>query len=459
MAIQMLIYLSIAAFRVDSLNFDMCHNLASFAFGSTYVETKCTDGICRGISWADATKRKIKLGDIPGREVRCHDALAPVVLFRISNKRLKQNDTPVKSSPAQSSQMHSDTAETHRDATAVPLKYLQSHRDPRVRVTIRLHAQASYNDRPFLLMLDSASDTSYIRMRVQDCSRRSSGYLDWGKAHQKIKRLMFGTDHVQNGVDLVKEIVETAELENGFKFKVTLGLTPVCNDKNVGTGLLGGGASSDLIRAVGSFAVVPPQERFDRHKGQIDAGTVYIGKEEYSFLCEDRKPPTYIPLQLSTAKANWIVPGSIVIKGKSSALFYWWFDTGASDIILPQHAYMWLIQHIQTAGGLFENLAPSSFNRIFNCATLHKNFPAFRIRAGSHKGPMFDVRLTPLDYLADFMPDGSCFLMAYYSQVSGAPNTGVLGSKYLERVVSIFDGANRRMGFCYPYMYTSVLFR
>ena len=414
-------------------SFDICYKFALITFGANFGDPKCIGNFCSGISWGDSRRDTMMLGDVPGQDILCSDALSFVIRYRTLIKILKQEP---KSKPSET-------------IPAIGLRYLESPRDPRGRLSVRFESQSSLNDKPFVLMLDTASDYSYIRLRASHCQRRSYGYLDQGKAYVKQKQLMFGTVHLMHGVNIQKEISEIAQLENGFRFKITIGLTQICNDPNVGTGLLGGGFASNLANSVGIFSIVPPRERFNPQSALVDAGSLHLGIIDYAKFCRQKNQPTFIPISYPTYIPNWIIPGSILVNSQLFPSFNWWVDTGAGDIILPSQAYMWLIQHIQGAGGLVYDISPSKFNTVMNCARSYKSFPSLTIRLGMQAGHIFDYRLTPLDYLNHYT-DGSCSLMVYHSEVSGAPNTGILGSKFLERVVSIFDKRNRRMGFCVP---------
>ena len=337
------------------------------------------------------------------------------------------------------------------DETRVDLHYHRKVEDSRPRIHVRLVKQADNNPEPFDLLLDTGSHVSYIRTRSLKCPA-GAGYQDGGAAKPAQTALRFGEVNRPKHVLIGKQVNETALIGSGFSFPLHLNVATTCEDKYIGTGLLGAGRGSHLAKAAGVFAFMPSGRKYEFAHNTRSAGTLLIGRRDWNQYCQSKIHKFSNNYKLSPV--HWIVSGSITLSTPymtyKSPPVNWVVDTGAAQMLLTPSLYMQLVSSIWLAGGRMPDRSPSKMNIIHNCVQSMAFFPPFRVSLGT--GPSkFVLDIPPTDYLGYVdEPSGNCYLKIEYSEIAGLPNTGIIGMIFLENVFTIFDRRSNRLGFCKP---------
>jgi hypothetical protein len=408
---------------------DVCEVFASLQAIKTEIarRVECSQGRCIGISRSNNPPSLIRLGDDSGSPISCYEALSVVLAFKINGIKVYE--------PPQAT------------SKGVILHYHKRLFDERPRVGVKFLVQAGFNTSPFSMLLDSGADKSYVVIRNPTCDRASAGYFDDGKAYQNIQERKYGDDAGVSTVKIIEEISEQA-LVGEFVFTTKLGLAEVCTDEYVSTGLFGAASTSDFARAVGVFAVVPPQQRRIHLKSPGSAGTLLIGPQDWRTHCRDGQGPTFIPLSQQISKIHWTVTGGITVGGSTIVPIIWVIDTGSTGLMVTWPVYQQIVAGIQRAGGNILSIAPSRANLVDNCVNNYARFPALTVVVGFGSGA-FTSTLEPSSYLSHFdNAVGSCYLTIDFSTQEGMPNTGFLGEGFLFRTTTIFDSNNAHVGFC-----------
>jgi hypothetical protein len=381
-------------------------------------------------SWAPKRRRPLRMGRV--------QTYAPKVTMKDVGTQTDTESTP---SATRSKANH----------PYVNLHYHRILEDNRPRVHVQFVKQADRNPEPFSLLLDTGSHVSYIRMRSLICPPRA-GYQDGGLAQPVRTTLRFGEVDRSSVVRITRRVDEAALIGSGFSFALDLNVATTCEDEYVGTGLLGASRSSHLAKTAAVFAYKPTGTKYEFIHNKRSAGTLLIGKRNWNEYCQS--PPVNVRNKYETSHIHWVVSGSVTFASTfmqhTSPSVDWVVDTGAGRILLTSSLYMQLVAFIESAGGQIPDRSPSKLNVIYNCMQSMAAFPILRISVGT--GPTnFEMDIPPTEYLGYFdQRGGYCFLNMEYSELSGLPNTGIIGMMFLEKVFTVFDRKNNQVGFCKP---------
>ena len=407
--------------RRDSNLTRSCDELAYMSLGPSYVGSRCTEGgVCSGVFWNDTSKKRVISNGPKQLEISCLEATGMMIV----HKRFRQR----------------------RNRITVGRINLHDHRswkDGRVRLSVRFTAQSGLNASPFSLLFDTGASQTVVRTR-RGQQAASYGYLDNGRAKPTKEILRFGADFGDSKLEVVGELREKAMLGN-FKMDIDLKLAKDCNDKYIEAGIWGAGITSEFAKNVGVFAVIPPTEKFERFKSRSSAGSLVVG--DVTGVCSRRGgDPVFTKVRVDLSTTHWIIDGSASVSGLEPSTMSWILDTGAQGLMFTREVYMKIVEQIHKVGGYMPNTTPGVYNEIEKCYELYSKFPVIRVQAGR-----FQIELKPLDYLGSFNKEtGMCLMMVDHSEMYRLPNTGILGTKFLERACSIFDFTNKRVGFCHP---------
>jgi hypothetical protein len=416
--------------KYTALIHDYCASFTRIALAGAYqgFSSECFQGRCVGISWLSRERNTIRIGNAPGFEVSCSDAVKLTLKSKIVSR-------------AQSMERRERIGEQLEPAS-VPLHILY---DSRARIKIRFASQGSANDELILLLFDTGSNLAYLRLRSQGCSK-SYGYLDQGRAKPKQGAIALGTLEHNMKVDIQSEVLESAVLEDGFGFDIKLALTRSCPDQLTGAGSLGAAPGSDFSRTAESFVLLPPESELGSRSEKQLAGRMFIQPKNWQRFCSPNEAADQVPLKPDISDVYWIVSGKFGISGRLTRDTYWIIDTGAADIIMTREDYMAVLTNIRLAGGIVSLAPPSYYNVIQNCRSTYSQFPVLEVSIGR-----YSVQFPPEDYLWDFeQAFGTCKLRISYGELSMTPNTGILGSQFLTKTVVYLDAKEKVVGLCKP---------
>jgi hypothetical protein len=411
---------------------EQCANLQRLTMGQTFSgqRANCEKGICKGIQWRDHSKSRV-IAEGPGVALSCYEAAGMNLVYQKFHNTNQLRYEPVKQLTG-----------------GISLHYHPSLKDGRVRIPVKFKKQIEYNTYPLSMLLDSGSSQTFARVRTR-AQPQTFGYLDNGLAQPVHEVLRFGADFGDSKAVIDKEFREVAWFGD-TEIPITLKLMAGCGDKYIDAGILGAGVHSEFAKFIQVYALVPPKKPFQRFKTSESAGTLFLGERDWSFICRDRSKPIYSGVRNDISNTHWIIDGSVKILGFESPDIFWIVDSGAQGLMLTKDVYMTLRDKIHELGGYMPNATPGIYNEIEKCLELYSKFPTIEIRAGT-RNPSFVLDLQPLDYLGSFdYTTGMCIMMIDYSEMHRLPNTGILGTKFLERTTTVFDRKNSRVGFCAP---------
>lgn len=484
----------------------LCHEFASsrilgFDHGTPVI---CRDSECTGIRWADSSRSVAVADPVPddAREwypVSCSEAkyemsnsghALNIDLERMQGRKRKDMDLheaqtvqdpfdegdlassvskrrrPLRMGRVQTGARKVTTKDvgTQTDTESTPSAIRPKANDPyvdlhyhwvlednRPRVHVQFVKQADRNPEPFSLLLDTGSHVSYIRKRSLICPPRA-GYQDGGLAQPVSKTFRFGEVDRSSVVWITRRVDEAALIGSGFSFTLDLNVATTCEDEYVATGLLGASRSSHLAKTAGVFAYKPTGTKYEFKHNKRSAGTLLIGKRDWTEYCQS--PPVNVRNKNENPPIHWVISGSVTFASTfmqhTSPTVDWVVDTGAGRILLTSSLYMQLVAFIEAAGAQMPDRSPSKLNVVYNCIQSMAYFPILRISVGRGT-TKFELDIPPTEYLGYFdHPSGYCFLNMEYSELSGLPNTGIIGMMFLEKVFTIFDRKNNHVGFCKP---------
>ena len=250
-----------------------------------------------------------------------------------------------------------------------------------------------------------------------------------------------GRVHTMCSVNRAIEMVELLGAGGeSFAHWSELELTTEMHSKAVGVGLLGAARGGRFAHAAKVFTVLPPGVM---PGGGAEAGTLVIGRREgLSQFCLGREMKWF---DLEWPVSHWTLRGAVSVDGGPAVEVNWIVDTGAVGIALPKASYDAAMALI-SAGGESEVRAYSDkFNtRITNCKDYKTRFPTISIIVGD-----LVVPIPPMDYIIRVADDEStCYAELRSKGLPGQRGARLLGPRFLNKVVAVFDNQRNQMGLC-----------
>jgi hypothetical protein len=430
---------------------DACDFVASMHLGPAYIPgtSRCVGDVCSFIFWSDASRNLLTTFPHWGSvHVTCSDAHFDAILLEVNRMHSPQAVKPdYNFSPVVAPSVYMPR---HQNGYVIGTHYLDTLVDARPRVIVRFTQTADLNPDGFSMMLDTGSSKTFVRTRSKAC-RRDAGFITGGRSRPVNQKLTYGVDELHFDLKLTKEIPEEAIIGNSVRLALQLGIAEVCSNPHVGTGMLGAGRSSELVRSMGIFGFKGPAVRYKYTNKNQSAGSLLIGISDWSAHC--KSPFVYARTLQTRSPHHWTVDGTFSIPAQSftTRRLNWIIDTGGPQTMLSFDAYMALVNAIQHTGASFEKVEQNHKNLIFGCLERWKSFPTVRISIPTMSGEELDTDLTPADYLSySDRHTGNCRLSIVYSQMKNFPDTSILGVDFLQKRLTTFDHTHNQVGFCTP---------
>lgn len=334
---------------------------------------------------------------------------------------------------------------TTATSPAVSLVGLHTHRADywgRPRIIVSLS-----NGQTFSMLFDTGSATTHLAVRTED----HAGY-ELNKDKVAVLRgasvLRFGCD--VRSIPVVCRISETARIDDrSTEFPLEIELTESMDTAAVGAGLLGAGFNSAFSKSVGIFSYIPSITRGSPERGQL-----LIGKAVDEDLCRSGSSLNFYPIRLDLSKHQWIVSGSVQIGSGASFPVNWALDTGGGpEYDLPSPIYDNFMDQLVTLGSEFRVEQAGTWKErryIVNCATVRETLPVIFFNLGvDEPATILGTGSVIPHYIGQEVVDGSCPLFVTRNQQSLiSAKSHLLPTVILDRLLTVFDHKNRRLGIC-----------
>ena len=352
-------------------------------------------------------------------------------------------------------ELEEDYVSSSLAASKIGIHYNMDLSDIRPRLNVTFLCEREIRQRSFLL--DTASD-KYLYPAADlfangsaTASQCADGYLLLEETLPAIKPELVRFGSGKFAIDLqvthlVREVALLTERPGhstcGYSFPLALSLTTSSlssceTNPGIDRGVFGASLGSDFSNSVNSFSFIP--QIFNRTENNI--GVLAINDIDYaSQLCESelRYFPTDPKLPLL-----WAVDGYISMGGKPMSPVSFILDTGATNVYVTEFVYTNVLEAIRKTGSFVRGDSAKtlvSFCR-FNMAA----FPTISFVI-SHE---IVLDLKPVDYLVNFsLISNSCELNIAKSAIHGREDVRLLGMRFLNKFITVFDRENRRVGMC-----------
>ena len=335
------------------------------------------------------------------------------------------------------------------DRTArIGVHYMPDVTDIRPRLNLTFVYERDHRQRS--LMFDTAS-SRYAVAAGHNSSLPSCGYMLSDEAvYTTLPDEWIGFGSGAYAVSLkvlhrVEEIALLAEIpgdtSGGFLSPLVLLLTPpddpTCTaNPGIDKGIFGASFASNFSSSVNNFALIPARE---------SPGILAINDMEYAQNFCETGVFEFFSLD-SKLPLLWAIGGIISINnsGPVSRLSFI-FDTGASSVYVTKPVYARLISDIESLGSVVRHDESSGKKIVSLCGFNWTRFPAIEIKISD----AISFTLYPKEYLRNYnLLRQTCELDITVSAIHGREDICLIGMKFIERFVTLFDRQNRRVGMC-----------
>ena len=265
------------------------------------------------------------------------------------------------------------------------------------------------------------------------------GYIGQGRTIPGPCELVYGACDIDSRtLSVVRRVAETAHLSDTVSIPLELDLLRLTDHQHVGIGILGASRMSHLTTALRVFAYLPPSR-----SGR--GGFLVVGNAS-DIPCA--YPPHWMPVMPHVSPNHWVVRGSVTVGSGESEGLNWIVDTGSVGVVMPRARLEEFIATLTAIGSPVDRES-IMYLKIYNCSGHKLRFPSIKIDVGDGDAKI-SISIHSQDYLFGvgfWRP--YCYARINAVEVEGAPGTHILGITVLQKVASVFDSINDRVGMCH----------
>jgi len=453
----------------------------------------CEDGFCVGITWTNREAGMIGISNstsVLDDRISCHIALTLMVINPEDYSTVATSITPPPTLPSTVSPSTSAPESSQAASGNVFQKILQSvatylafafsggpsvsnpvegdsmsifstrievHYKPeltdyRPRINVTFLYERELKQRS--VMLDTASDLYALPLGSALTARSPcvDGYFlsEDASSVPQVGSVRFGTGSYAVDLPITRRVDEVALLSEvpgdvGFTVPVQLSLTSqfatmfCMSNPGIDGGLFGASFASSFSKHVDNFSLIPGPFSSDSSNGMI-----IINDEKTSeSYCTNGDTFHFFPLN-SKFPLLWAIDGVISVNNVPASRVSFVLDTGASNVYVTKEVYRQITDKIQDTGSSVKmNFMGATV--VTECFRNYNRFPIVRFRFSE----TIFMELGPMEYLKNFSVNSQiCELDLAYSAIHDREDVRLMGMRFLDNFVTLFDRKNARIGLC-----------